>query len=159
MEAKTKLPQNINNLLMEIGEKSVLFELFLLTKPLKWDVFYNLSESGCDIIIINRETKKDIKIEVKTRQRIYTTGKNVGFSFGLTENEFNSIDFLVGYWYERHDFFIVPKNELAETTSNGIKKYYFRVTPNKDNSLGPSIEKYRNKWELIKEELEKNNSV
>ena len=120
-----------------------------ITKDKKLDFIYNYSETGCDVILINRKNNKDIKIEIKTRQRKYRTGKNNGFSFTLTKNEYKSSDFLIGYWYDKHQFFIVPINELAKTTSNGTEKYYFRVTPNKDGSLTPAVNKYLSKWDLI----------
>lgn len=47
-ENKEKLPQNIQHLLMEIGERMVLFRLFLLVKDTEWNVYQNLGEIGCD---------------------------------------------------------------------------------------------------------------
>ncbi len=145
--AEKKLPQNINNLLMEIGEKSALFNLYLRTRNTKWRVYYNLSEVGCDIVLINREGQ--INIEVKTRQRLYTTGKNSGFDFQLTENEFHSVDFLIAYWFEKNVFLIVPKNELKRTTSDGKKIFYIRVNPKKNGSIGGALNRYVNNWNPI----------
>jgi len=50
-DSNEKLPQNIQRLLMEIGERMVLFRLFLLVKDTEWDVYQNLSESGCDLLL------------------------------------------------------------------------------------------------------------
>lgn len=102
-----KLPQNIQHLLMEIGERMVLFRLYILAKDTEWDVYQNLGEKGCDLLIVNGTTNNKIKIEVKTRQRLYTTskkGKN-RVQFTVTENEFNSCDFIAAYWVEENYFF------------------------------------------------------
>ena len=145
----SRLPQNINNLLMEIGEKSALFYLYLHTRNTEWKVYYNLNEVGCDIVLINALKARQINIEVKTRQRLYTTGKNVGFNFQLTENEYTSAHFLIAYWFEKNMFLIVPKNELKHTTSNGNGIHYIRVTPKKDGSIGGALNKYIDNWNPI----------
>ena len=81
-EKVTKLPQNIQHLLMEIGEKSVLFKLFLLTKDTEWEVYQNLTEQGCDIVINNMaDGNNRIKIEVKTRQRLHSTSNKKHFNY------------------------------------------------------------------------------
>ena len=62
MKQEPKLPQNINNLLMEIGEKSTIFYLYLLTRKKKWNVYYNLNEVGCDIVLIESGTQRQLNI-------------------------------------------------------------------------------------------------
>lgn len=76
-ENKEKLPQNIQHLLMEIGERMVLFRLFLLVKDTDWNVYQNLVETGCDLLLLNSLTNQKLKIEVKTRQRLYLLQKNL----------------------------------------------------------------------------------
>lgn len=144
-----RLPQNIQHLLMEIGEKSALFRLFLLTKDTEWDVFQNLGESGCDLIILNIQTGERIKIEVKTRQRLYTTSKEMKRTvhFTLTENEYNNCDFLIAYWMERNYYFIVPQEALKPSKSNEKVIFKFIVRANKTGLLDPNGEKYLNRWE------------
>lgn len=44
-----KLPQNIQHLLMEIGEKMVTFHLYVRTQNTPWKVYNNLNEVGCDL--------------------------------------------------------------------------------------------------------------
>lgn len=147
-----KLPQNIKQLLSEIGEKTVLFRLYLLTKNTKWDVYQNLDESGCDIILLNNKTSRKIKTEVKTRQRLYTTSHHRFFDFTLTENEYNNTDFLIGYWYDKNYFFIVPTKELTATSSNN-KKYKLRIKYKTDGTLCDASKKYLNKWNFIENKI------
>lgn len=96
---EVKLPQNVQNLIKEIGEKLVLFRLFLLVKNTNWEVYQNYSEPGCDLILLNSLMNRKIKIEVKTRQRLYTTSKKKAkrVQFTLTANEYDNCDFLIGY--------------------------------------------------------------
>jgi hypothetical protein len=172
MSENLRLPQNINHLLMEIGEKSVTFRLFLLTRKLKkindeknlnkynssyWEVYPNLAESGCDVQLINHNNKgcNRLKIEVKTRQRLSTIHngvKNRSFSFSVTENEFKNMDFLICYWFEKNSYFIIPKqikeksqHVLKETSSNGEKKYYIKIPIRRDNTpnISDELKKYQ----------------
>lgn len=144
-----KLPQNINNLIMEIGEKSVLFRLFLLTKNTDWNVYYNLNGVGFDIALVNQEKNQDLKIEVKTRQRLYTTSKQKHFNYTVTESEYNNMDILICYWYELNKYFILPKKGLSKTSSNNDIKYYIRAGLTKDNRVFDSIALFEDKWEYI----------
>ncbi|SDH03833.1 hypothetical protein [Desulfosporosinus hippei] len=150
-----KLPQNIQHLLMEIGEKSVLFRLYLLTKSTGWEVYQNLGESGCDLILLNSKSGDKIKIEVKTRQRLYTTSKNaVGtVHFTLTENEYKNCNFLVAYWVENNFFFIVPKHDLKPMKSNEKTLYKFIVRENKIGTLDSNSQHYLNDWKPILEAI------
>jgi len=85
-----KVPQNIQALIGEIGERMVLFKLFELThSKAHLEIFKNYSEIGYDIGIRNTNTRKKVKIEVKARQHLVTTtaekNKN-SCHFTLTEN-------------------------------------------------------------------------
>ncbi|MFN5983117.1 MAG: hypothetical protein ACK476_07265 [Fluviicola sp.] len=68
-----QLPQNLKELLKDIGENSVLFQIYIRIHDTNWKAFKNLDDSGCDIVLVNLETNKTIKVEVKTRQSLYTT--------------------------------------------------------------------------------------
>lgn len=151
--AKEKLPQNINNLLMEIGEKSIIFQLYIRTRNTGWNVYYNLGEVGCDIVLLNRGSGKQIKIEVKTRQRLYTTSAQDHFNFQVTQNEYDNIDFLIGYWFDQNAYFVVPKEQLRRTTSNGKNIYYIKAGLKKDGSFGFDLEKYKDNWNVILKKL------
>lgn len=152
--AKDKLPQNMQNLLMEIGEKSVLFQLFILVKDTNWDVYYNLGEVGCDLVLVDNKSNKKLKIEVKTRQRLYTTSKNENtVHFTVSELERYSSDFIIGYWYEENAFFIIPVNELTETSNKGKSVFKFVVRKCKDGNFNSKGTEFLNKWDLIKEAL------
>ncbi len=149
-----KLPQNMQNLLMEIGEKSVLFQLFILAKDTNWDVYYNLGEVGCDLVLIENNANRKIKIEVKTRQRIYSTSSDTNIThFTVTELERNSSEFIICYWFEENAFFIVPSDELSKTSSNGKPIYKFVVRKCLDGNFDAKSRKYLNNWSSIKELL------
>lgn len=154
-ENKNKLPQNINNLIMEIGEKQVLLRLFLLIQKSNksWNVFYNINDPGYDIVLLNKNNNKKLQIEVKTRQRIYTTSKNITFSFTLTENEYNNIDFLVAYYLDKNIFFIVPKLNIQKTTSKGKNIYYYKITESSGKTLNNRYNEYLDRWDLIENML------
>ena len=64
-----KLPQNIQALVGEIGERQVLLRLSILShqRP-KWHAFRNLGESGYDVLLLNSGTDERICVEVKTRK-------------------------------------------------------------------------------------------
>jgi len=148
-----KLPQNINNLLMEIGEKSIIFQLYVRTRNSGWNVYYNLCEVGCDIVLLNPASGKQIKIEAKTRQRLYTTSTKAHFNFQVTQNEYNNIDFLIAYWFDQNAYFIVPKERLRKTTSNGNNIYYIKAGLKKDGSFGFDLENFKDNWKAILNKL------
>jgi hypothetical protein len=149
---KEKLPQNIQHLLMEIGEKMVLFKLFLLVKDTEWNVYQNIGEIGCDLLLLNGITNQKLKIEVKTRQRLYSTSKGTRINiaqFTITETEYISCDFVVCYWLEENVFFIVPKTELAETSSNGKPLYKFIVKRRLTGGFDENSTHFLDKWDTI----------
>ncbi|KYZ77793.1 hypothetical protein AXX12_17155 [Anaerosporomusa subterranea] len=152
MERKEKLSQDLQHLLMEIGEKSALFMLYVkVVKDSEWEVYQNLSESGCDLVLLNPQNNDKIKVEVKTRQRLYTTSlKNVSrVQFTVTEKEYESCDFVVAYWWDRNYFFVVPKNDLTPTSSNNERLYRYLVNERVDKSLNDEGAKFLGKWDLI----------
>jgi hypothetical protein len=151
-EIKEKLPQNIQHLLMEIGEKMVLFRLFLLVKNTDWNVFYNLGEVGCDLILLNSIDNRKLKIEVKTRQRLYSVSEKKKLNtvhYTVTENEYMSCDFVICYWVEENVFFIVPKVELKKTSSNDKSIYKFIVRKLVDGNFDENSSRFLEKWENI----------
>jgi hypothetical protein len=143
---KERLPQRMQDVLKTIGENAVLFHLFvILTDFPDWSVYQNLEHKGCDIVLINHNLANShkIKIEVKTRQRLYSTAKiNRPPHFTLSEHEYEC-DFLIGYWFEKNDFYIVPTEYLSPGSNNGKKIYKYIPRKNEDE--------YLNKWNLIKE--------
>jgi len=149
-KSEEKLPQNIQHLLMEIGEKMVTFRLYLLTKNTPWEVYNNLSEAGCDLLLVHSERNEKIKIEVKTRQRLYTTGKYPErVQFTVTQNEYDNCDFVIGYLLDQNHFFVIPRDELSPTSSNGKSLYKFVIRLKKDGSVNPAGDEYLNRWDLI----------
>jgi hypothetical protein len=150
-ENNDRIPQKIHHLLMEIGEKSVLFRLFLLTKQYTdCKVFQNLSGVGYDILFL--KGRKEIKIEVKTRQRLYTTAKGSHSNivhFTLTKSEYDNCDFVIAYWYEKNYYFIIPKEDLKETSSKGTPIYKFIVRQKTNGELDNNSLKYLDKWDKI----------
>ena len=142
-----QLPQNLKALLQDIGENAVLFCLFTQIHQTQWKAFKNLDEAGCDIVLMNLKTSKLIKIEVKTRQSLYSSAKKKNQNskiFQMTRLEYNSLDFLICYWFDDNNFFIVPKTDI-----NGSKKS-IRIRIAKDKYGGYGVnEKYRNNWDTI----------
>lgn len=160
---KKKLPQNILTLLQDIGENLTLFNLYLLTKDTSWTVYKNLGDKGCDIILQHNNNtlpnnKGKIKIEVKTRQRRYTTSKRERsksiIHLSLSPNEYKHCDFVIGYWQDRNTFFIVPKNKLKP---GGKTKKIYRIIigQNKDGSFSKNAQHFHENWDLIKDRMMK----
>jgi hypothetical protein len=145
-----KLPQRMSDVLKTIGENAVLFRLYvLLVEYPEWDVYQNLSDKGCDLVLINSSNNNKIKIEVKTRQKLHTTSKNskTNVHFTLSKNEYEACDFLIGYWFELNRYYIVPKNELSETKSN--QDLLFKYVTSKNTINNP----YLDNWNLILEKM------
>ena len=154
MRMPSILPQNIQALIGEIGEKQVLLRLAILAHQKEgWDVFYNLGQSGYDVLLMNSRTRERICIEVKTRQKIYSTAKRVGtVQFYLTALERNSSDFLVAYFMDHNDFYIVPTRDLKSVS--GGKRWRFTIGLKKDGVPSPTLDKYRNNWGSIHKDFE-----
>ena len=123
---KQKISQNIQDLISEIGERMVLFKLYeLVHGSTNFEIFKNYSDNGYDVGIRDSIKGNKIKIEVKTRQRLITTANEKSKNschFTLTENEYNSADYLIGYWLEFNDFFIIPRSKL-HIGKSGKKKF------------------------------------
>jgi len=145
-----KLPQNVQALIGEIGEKQVLLRLFLLVQHTPWEVFHNLGEAGYDILLLNPENGERIRIEVKTRQRIYTTGKRHGMvHFFLTDGEYQACDFLVAYFMDHNGFYVVPKGDLKQARSGKRTRWRFTLTMNKQGEPPPRFAPYRDAWHTV----------
>lgn len=120
-----ELSQNLKALLQEIGESSALLQLCMrLHDNADWRVYRNYAEHGCDLVLIGGNRK--IKIEVKTRQNVIKRRvKRNAIHFTLTEAERNSAEFVIAYWFDRSDYFIIPTAELDEVRSKGKRLYKF----------------------------------
>ncbi|SDO14981.1 hypothetical protein SAMN04487897_10910 [Paenibacillus sp. yr247] len=146
---KDRLPQRMQDVLKIIGENAVLFRLYvMLTEFPEWSVYQNLEDKGCDIVLINSHKNpphNKIRIEVKTRQRLHSTAKNAKSNphFTLSEHE-NECDFLIAYWFDKNQYYIVP-TEVLKPTKNKRKNLYKFIPTVESTKL------YLNKWELIKE--------
>jgi hypothetical protein len=145
------LPQNIKTAIKDIGELSCIFYLYYYFSDAGWSVYRNYDEKGYDILLLNRNEDRRIKIEVKTRQRIISSQKNVNRTthFTLSQIEKGEADYLIALWLEFNYFFIVPTEALKETSSKGNKLFKFIVTLDKEKKPDLEAEKYLGKWELI----------
>lgn len=145
-----KIPQRMQDVLKTIGENAVLYHLFVLTSNYpSWNVYQNLTDKGCDLVLINSDNNNKIKIEVKTRQRLYSTSQKSRTSaqFTVSQNEFEACDYMVGFWFELNRYYIVPKENLNETSSNGTPIYKYTAFKNTvDNP-------FLNKWERIEDKM------
>lgn len=144
-----KLPQNIQTLVGDIGEQQVLLRLGILAHQRPgWQVFRNIGEAGFDILLVNQKRKKRVAIEVKTRQKLYTTGKNRNsIAFQLTAGEYQSCDFLIAHLLERGLFLIVRKAELKRIS--GGRLWRFVLTLNNQGVPHPRFQKSVDAWHLL----------
>ena len=141
-----KLPQNIQALVGKIGEEQVLLRLALLTHQIpSWEVFYNLGQPGFDILLLNSSSGERICIEVKARQRLYSTATHKrSVIFQLTVSEYKACDYLIAYFLDHNDFYIVPKSDLKPISSGRL--WRFLLTLNASGKPHPRFEQYRNDW-------------
>jgi len=150
---RKKLPQTIQALVGDIGEQQVLLRFAILAHQCKgWEVFKNIGESGFDILLIDTKTSNRIAIEVKTRQKLYSTSVRAGsVRFFLTKNEYKSTDFVVAYYIDKNWFFIIPKEDLISVS--GGKRWRFVLSLNKKGEIPKTTLKYFNAWESISPEF------
>lgn len=149
MEAN-KLPQNIQALIGDIGEKLALLQLYFLVRGTPWQVYQNLCDPGYDILLSNPVSGESIRIEVKTRQRMQTTSKRPGrIHFTLTKLEHDTCDFLVAYLVDQNSFYIVSKGELREYHSKSDTLWKFILTLTKSGQAHPRFDRYRDAWTSI----------
>jgi hypothetical protein len=148
-----KTPQNIKEILKDIGELSSLFFLYCHFNQEGYAIYRNYDEKGYDLILFNEKSGKKIKIEVKTRQRLISSAKNKNgiTHFTLSENEKNEANFLIAYWLEYNYYFIVPVYDLIETKSNNNKLFKFIAKIDKTGELDEKSKKYLNNWKTILE--------
>ena len=147
-----KVPQNVKDALKEIGELSCIFWLYFQFGSKGWSVYRNFDEQGYDILLSNRQTRKEKRIEVKTRQRVMSSASNRNIKnahFTPSAGEKETADFLVAYWLERNWFFIVPTRDLKLTTSKGKPLYKFIVQVTKSNAPDLHSAKYLSNWDQI----------
>lgn len=147
-----ELSQNLKALLQEIGESSVILQLSMrLHNNPKWRVFRNYTEAGCDIVIVG--ASQQIKIEVKTRQGVITKRKRKDvMHFTVTKGERNSAAFVVCYWFDRAQYFVVPVQALKPIGKKPTYKfipYILKSTGEFDGYSRPYLEA----WELITDKL------
>ena len=124
--------QSMSALLADIGEKSVLLLLSYISYGTHWEASKVISEGGYDLLLSKKNGKKRIRIEVKTRQTILSTQENVNFvAFDLTENEWKSCDFTIGYWWDEAVFYIIPKCKLEKIrVKKNADKFIYRYRSN-----------------------------
>src|SRR5712671_2910835 len=156
-----QLPQNLKSLLQDIGEGAVLLHLSirLLHQP-EWRVFRNYTEAGCDLVVVRSTHNKlvnQVKIEVKTRQNLITDRRNKhGVHFTLSQTERDASDFLVAYWLDRNDFFVVPRDCLTAVNSAGKKMYKFIAYRSvKTGEYNAFSTRFCNNWDTILNHLAK----
>ncbi|PIX25721.1 MAG: hypothetical protein COZ69_02395 [Deltaproteobacteria bacterium CG_4_8_14_3_um_filter_45_9] len=144
-----KLPQNIQDLVCDVGESQILLRLALLSHQCRdWEVFKNIGESGFDILLVNKTKSKRTAIEAKSRQRMFTTSKHRNvIHFTLTKKEYDNCDFLIAYYVDMNWFFIVPKADLKSVS--GGKQWKFILTINKKGRPNKSAEGFIEAWHLM----------
>jgi len=157
MRDSTNTPQNIKALISEIGERMTLFKLYsIIHDNNDLEIFKNYSEQGYDIGIRNIQQNNKVKIEVKTRQHLVINKadkRKKTCHFTLTENEWTYSDFLIGYWIDYNDFFIVPKSALTKTKSKNKDVYKLVFTrmkkPKGELIYSKHVMPYLNEWSTL----------
>lgn len=156
----SELSQNYKALLQEVGEGAVVISLAvqMSDKP-GWTLFKNFTESGCDIVLQRLDSNhsvSQIKIEVKTRQNVLTKRVKKGaLHFTVTQNERNSCDFLVAYWFDKHAFFVVPCEELTPVKVNDDFVYKFiAYWSERQQCFTEGSEQWRDRWDIILDKLQ-----
>jgi hypothetical protein len=156
-KAWTMLTQNLKALLQDIGEDSAILQLSMRMSNAKkrgWKVYRSYTEDSCDLVIRRvhgkppRGYRKELRIEVKARQNVIKKRKGDQIQFLLSKAEYNSCHFLVGYWFDRGDYFIVPRAALKPATK---KKKHYRFIANvlKDGKHNEVSSKYLERWDRI----------
>lgn len=153
-----QLPQNLKSRLQDVGEGAVLLNLAIrLYDNPDWRVFQNYVEAGCDLLLLrtsSQRNSKQIKIEVKTRQNLLTGRKSKnGVHFTVSQAERDSADFLVAYWFDRNDFFILPTSQLSAVNNGGNKVYKFIAYLKTDGTYNDNTQATLNRWDLIMQKL------
>ena len=150
MTPRRKLPQNIQALIGEIGEKQVLLRLYLLVHENSWEVFHNLGEAGYDVLLLNASTGEKIRVEVKARQKMFTTGRNTQrVIYDMTDGEYQACDYLIAYFLDLNNFYIVPKSELKSVSSNNLTQWRFTLSLNKQGVPHPRFDDFHNAWGIL----------
>jgi len=149
------------SLLQVVGEGSVLLQLTirLLSRP-EWRVFKNCTEAGCDLVILhntNYALERQSKIGVKTRHNLVTGRRNKnGIHFTLSQAERDASDFLVAYWLDRNDFFVVPCDELRAVNNGNKKSYKFiAYVSTRSGEYTEHSARFLNRWDSIVDALDK----
>ena len=147
----------MKEVLSQTGELSVILKLFhLFFGNDDISIYRNLKEQGYDILLVNEKNKKRMKIEVKARQRTITSKSNINprsTYFTLSESEYKNADALVGYWFERNEFYIVPIKDLIERKSRNKLQYRLELKIAKNNEPVMRFKKYLENWQYLKEIL------
>ena len=160
----TQLTQREKQLLEQIGENSTLLMLAIQLKNIPgWMAYKTVSDAGNDIILTRIHGtpkpgyKKKLLIEVKARQLVFGSSAKNHSTFSLSIKERNDSDFLIGYWFEHGDFFVVPKKILKPTykkQTNQLSGYYFKASYDQNsNQYNPETSKFLNSWHLIFDKL------
>jgi hypothetical protein len=150
-----QLPQNVKTMLKEIGELSAVLFLHLTLKHegiTRWKVFRSCADEGCDIVLMG--PNRQINLEVKTRQSLSVSRNKNQVQFTISEKEKESSDFVLCYWFNKQTFFVVPSEDLSQTTSNGKPLYKFiaRYSEQNDDFTG-SCRQYAHDWLRIIEAI------
>ncbi len=91
---------------------------------------------------------------MKTRQNLLTDRKSKnGVHFTVSQAERDSADFLVAYWFDRNDFFVLPTSQLSEVNSGNKKVYKFIAYLKVDGTYNEKTQAALNRWDLITQKL------
>ena len=136
-----------------VGEELVLLQLALRCVGTDWQAFRSITENGCDIELIHRQTNKRINVEVKTRQRLVSKhSAKDSVHFSATGQECESLDVMVCFFVDTNTIFVVPRADLrhGEVKGRPHASYYLKL----DKQGRPrDIEQYKDAWHLVHPDL------
>lgn len=135
---------NVDNLLGDIGELTVAFEL----AKRGFYVSLNLS-NGFDVLTV--KNGKILKIEVKTRYPYKKNGNlQTSLNFFVSKNELKTCDFIFCYIYGNNDeFLIVQPEDITLFTAKSGKGKINAAINNKKFSQKSKWTKYINNWKIL----------
>ncbi len=146
-----QLPQNLKTALQEIGELSALLFLHMTRDQEgldRWKVFRNYTDEGCDLVLMGPSCQ--INLEVKTRQSLLVSRQPNMVQFTITKKEKESSQFVLAYWFNKSTFFIVPTEDLRETSSNGKTLFKFTARYSEvDTDFTNACKCYADDWARI----------
>ena len=148
-EEKFSSTQRMRELMGGVAEELVALHLALRCLNSDWIVRRAILEQGGDLILDHKKKDIQLKIEVKSRQRLATRQNpksSVLFQMGIREYE--NCDIAVCVFWDDNSIYIVPKDQWIVSKSGKVADWTLKRN-SKDGSVKPECLVYRDRWDLI----------